>query len=152
PGPDGGRRVLDGRRAEHAGVAIRAAGGVPDLANTPDLALEARGASPELGAERLEVVLPPSLREPEHEPPRRELVDHRRLLRDQHLVPVPQLQNRGREPDPLGHPRDPGKRREWVPRVVVRLVDGAEHGEPRLVGEAGPHGRPGPRPSLWSLA
>ena len=90
------------RRAEHAVIAVGRPRVVPDLPDTPDLALEARGASVVLRPERLVVVLPPALRQPEHESSRREPVDHRRLFRDHHLIAVRQLEDRRGEPDALG--------------------------------------------------
>src|SRR4029079_12326727 len=136
--PDGRCRLLDGRRTDYAVLAVRRACIPPDRAHAPDLGLEPLGAAVERRIEHLVVVLATSLRDAEREPAARQLVDDGSLLRDEYLVPWWNLEDRRREPDALRHACDSGERDERVPRVVVRLVDRRQGGEPRLLRRARP--------------
>src|SRR5690349_20231367 len=86
--------LLYERRPEDAVIAVRLARGLPDFADSCDLPLEPLRAALELRLENFEVVLAAALRETEDEAAAGELVHDGRLLRDQHLVPRRQLQDR----------------------------------------------------------
>ena len=102
--PDRRRRALHRRRPEDTMPAIAVRG----LARSRGSARPAArtGASARRSPRRARRSRPRGpLCDAEHEPAGRELVDHRGLLRDEHLVAVRELEDRRREPDRLGHTR-----------------------------------------------
>ena len=68
------------------------------------LAVEQAPTAMEVDAAPLVVILAPAGRQAEHEPPAGQVVDRRRLFREQRRVAAQRRdQDVGHEPDPLGH-------------------------------------------------